>query len=407
MTPPQRFCRFLAKPMNIIDALAIAPFWLTLFFRNVLPFPLAFLRTLRLLRFLRIMKIGKFDSTVVVLGTTLAKSLDSIQVLLIYVLLMSLMAGAILHQTERVGQQQPLPPFDTVPDSSWWVFSRILWMRHSCPWSKGYPSTLLGSLVNIVYLVLKNIIWALPFGQIRQIFDKTWKETQELQEIRRSVELEDAAAMDTLWIENGKAAAIEIEVWQVGDAASLAERAMVPVPILESTASTAIVQVNLSGGNMSPWFGRPQLEVEVSWRPTQVEDGHSRGELEIVPLRGQRFVSNKPTSQWRCLVKVPVHLFGHDSLQSWTSRNSTSGQKPRWDPDSGGGCFSIAWTRHGGETIRKEPSREQTDASMEALLQKTLDVLAKRDSKIDELSKRTARIDQHTAYLEHALLERK
>jgi len=278
-------------------------------------------------------------------------------------------------------------------------------MRHSSPWSGGYPKTLFGSLVNIVYLVLKNVIWALPFGQIRQIFDKTWKETQELQEIRRSVELEDAAAMDTLWIENGKAAAIVIEIWEVGDTDSLAEHAMVPVPILESTASTAIVQVNLSGGNMRPWFGRSQLEVEVSWRPTQVEDGHSRGELEIVPLRGRRFVSDKPTSQWRCLVKVPVHLFGHDSVQSWSSRNSTSGRSPHWDPDCGGGCFSIAWTRCGGEISSADPSKDQTDTSMEALLQKALDVLDERNRKINELSKRTASIEQHTASLENTLFE--
>jgi len=404
MTSPQRLKRFLVKPMNIIDALAIAPFWLTLLIGNLLPFPLAFLRTFRLLRFLRIMKIGKFDSTVAVLGTTLAKSVESIQVLMIYVLLMSLVAGAILNQTEQIGVEDSGPPFDTVPAASWWVFARILWMRHSSPWSKGYPRTLLGSLVNICYLVLKNIIWALPFGQIRQIFDQTWKETQEMAEIRRSVELEDAAAMDTLWIENGKAAAIDVEVWEMGDAGSIAGHAVVPVPILESVASISIVPVALYGGNLNPWFGRPSLEVEVSWKPKKVKDGHSTGELQLRPLRGLKFVSVNPSAQWRLLVKVPVHLFGDSAHQSWNSSHSKSGRSPEWDPDAGGGRFDIAWTSGGGASSTKPPE-DQTDASMEGLMQKVLSVLNARSQKIDEISKCTASIEQRTASLEHALLD--
>jgi len=277
-------------------------------------------------------------------------------------------------------------------------------MRHSSPWSGGYPSTLLGSLVNICYLVLKNIIWALPFGQIRQIFDQTWKETQEMAEIRRSVELEDAAAMDTLWIENGKAAAIDVEVWEMGDAGSIAGHAVVPVPILESVASTAIVPVALYGGNLNPWFGRPRLEVEVSWKPKKVKDGHSSGELQLRPLRGLKFVSANPLAQWRLLVKVPVHLFGKNAHQSWNSSHSTSGRSPEWDPDAGGGRFDIAWTSGGGASSTKPPE-DQTDASMEGLMQKVLSVLNARSQKIDEISKCTASIEQRTASLEHALLD--
>merc|ERR550532_2593731 len=85
----------------MIDFFAILPFWLKLILRGQKKtFPLAFLRALRLLRFLRIMKIGKFDSTLLVLGTTLANSTQSVQVLMIYLCLISLVAGAILNQVE-------------------------------------------------------------------------------------------------------------------------------------------------------------------------------------------------------------------------------------------------------------------------------------------------------------------
>jgi len=403
MPPPERLWRFLVKPMNVIDALAIAPFWLTLLAGNLIPFPLTFLRTLRLLRFLRIMKLGKFDSTVAVLGTTLTKSVESIQVLMIYVVLMSLVAGAILNQTEQVSdEEKQQPEFATVTASSWWVFARILWMRHSSPWSKGYPITIIGSLVNIVYLVLKAIIWALPFGQIRQIFDQTWKETEELTEIRRSVELEDAAFMNTLWIESGKAAAIDIEVWDVDNADSMAGHAVVPVPILEREASTAVVTVALYGGTMNPWFGRPKLEVEVCWRPVKVQDGQSSGKLQIRPLRGLKFVSGDLTAQWRLTVKVPVHLFGSDAVQSWTSGPSTGGRSPLWDDEAEGGNFDIEWTSGAGAN-RAEPPKDKT--STEALLQKVLGVLDARSYKLDEIAKCTANIEQRTLSIEHALLD--
>eukprot|EP00419_Tripos_fusus_P043075 CAMPEP_0172792866 /NCGR_PEP_ID=MMETSP1074-20121228/209191_1 /TAXON_ID=2916 /ORGANISM="Ceratium fusus, Strain PA161109" /LENGTH=350 /DNA_ID=CAMNT_0013629937 /DNA_START=214 /DNA_END=1266 /DNA_ORIENTATION=- len=350
------------------------------------------------------MKIGKFDSTVAVLGTTLAQSVESIQVLLIYILLMSLVFGAILNQSERISAVEMAPePFDTVPAASWWVFSRILWMRHSSPWSGGYPARISSSMVSICFLVLKSIIWALPFGQIRQIFDATWKETQELTEIRRSVELEDAAAMNTLWIENGKAAAIDIEVIEADDSDSLAGHAVVPAPILESESSTAIVQVALYGGTMNPWFGRPKLEVEVSWKPEKVEDGHSSGKLVIRPLRGTKFTSVDLSAQWRVLVKVPVHLFGSDAIRSWSSSHSTSGRSPQWDPDASGGHFDIRWTSNGGTSS----PRHQTDASTEALLQKVLKVLDARSRKIDAIAKCTATIEQRTTSLEHALSDRK
>jgi len=213
MTPGQRLRIFIFKPMNVIDFLAIVPFWLTLCFSDLIPFPLAFLRALRLLRFLRIMKIGKFDSTLLVLGTTLANSTQSVQVLMIYLCLISLVAGAILNQVEvptkvvklklpaicaaevvsnLTAALTPRPdciprnktvtlPFANVPNAAWFVFARMMGMRHSVPWVGGVPSTLIGSIVVFICLIMKGIIWVLPFGQIGQTFKDTWEQNQELQ----------------------------------------------------------------------------------------------------------------------------------------------------------------------------------------------------------------------------------
>lgn len=223
-----------------------------------------------------------------------------------------------------------------------------------------------------------------------------------MNEIRRSVELEDEAAMNTLWIENGKATAVDIEVWEVGARDTMAGHSVVPVPILESSASTAKVEVALYGGNMNPWFGRPKLEVEVTWKPKKVQDGHSSGELIIRPIRGLKFVNGNPSAQWRLQIKVPVHLFGANANQTWSSNPSTSGKSPFWDPDVAGGHFDIKWTS--GE--KTEPHKHKTDAPLEALLQKVLTVLDERSRKIDDISTCTATIEQRTTALEHALLDR-
>lgn len=391
MSPPHRLWTFVNKPMNVIDALAIAPFWLTLLVGNLIPFPLAFLRALRLLRFLRIMKIGKFDSTLMVLGTTLAKSLESVEVLLVYCILISLVSGAILNQVEpHDGKDNP---FKTVPAASWWVLARILWMRHSSPWSEGYPKTLIGSYVNIVYLILKNIIWALPFGQIGQIFNEEWKEIQQLQKIRKDVEMEDADSMDTLWLHNGKAAVTEIEVWNVSNH-SLGGKGAVPVPILESTASSAVVTTALWGGTLKRWCGNPSMDFEVSWHPAEVKEGKSRGELCVTPLQGRRF---NASHAWRCVIKAPLRLYGHQAQIIWESQESSSGPSPEWEGP--GGKFQIDWDAKAAQEAAAQ-SRSEIDSTM----QQVLALLEERGRKLEELSHNTSTIEQRTTAIEKIVL---
>jgi hypothetical protein len=432
MTPGQRLRIFLFKPMNLIDFFAILPFWLTLLVGNWIPFPLAFLRALRLLRFLRIMKIGKFDSTLLVLGTTLANSTQSVQVLMIYLCLISLVAGAILNQVEEPTKEvkvklpesckllaevasnasaamltSPSPdceprtklvsmPFANVPNAAWYVFARMMGMRHSVPWVAGVPATLIGSIVVFTCLIMKGIIWVLPFGQIGQTFKDTWAQNQELQQIRKEVQTEDQRSPDLVWIEDGDTPVANIEVWGTEENGSrvMAGYGRIPVPLLNAKATTAEVTTYLWGGTFRPWFGAPpSLDVRISWNPVEVKNGASRGRLRIEPTEGSGF----PSSRWRFVVRVPVRLYGEDAEKEWRSQPSSESTNPEW-PNSAGGNFEVLWEE--GTTPGPPPQKKATgDAE---LLEEVVSLLETQGRQLQELSRNTAGLDQRTMAIRDA-----
>jgi len=422
MTPFQRLRIFLFKPMNMIDFFAILPFWLKLILRGQKKtFPLAFLRALRLLRFLRIMKIGKFDSTLLVLGTTLANSTQSVQVLMIYLCLISLVAGAILNQVEAPTKELEVEscspgafnatptdcitriqnvslPFANVPNAAWYVFARMMGMRHSVPWVGGLPATLIGSIVVFTCMIMKGIIWVLPFGQIGQTFKDTWEQNQELQQIRKEVATEDERSPDLVWVEDGGTPVADVEVWgsEESGTAILAGSGRIPVPLLNPTATSAEVTTYLWGGTFRRWFGAPpSLDVKIFWNPVEVKDGTSKGRLRIEPKEGHGF----PISQWRFVVRVPVRLYGEDASKEWQSPPSSNSTNPEW-PENTSGTFEVLWVEEKKPAPGPQLQKKQTDDA--ELLDEVLTLLETQGRQLQELSRNTAGLDQRTMAIRDA-----
>jgi len=178
MTRLHRLGDFLSKPLNIIDFIAIAPFWVTMLNAGLFPFPLAFVRSLRLIRFLRVIKMGKFNATLSILGATLANSTQSLYVLIIYVSLTCIVSGVVFNQMEEHEN------FSTVPRAAWWVAARMVpGMHKGANWVTGKPATYVGAALLTALFVWKGMLWILPYAQIGNTSKSLWKENEEIRKI--------------------------------------------------------------------------------------------------------------------------------------------------------------------------------------------------------------------------------
>ncbi|CAE8582540.1 unnamed protein product [Polarella glacialis] len=300
---------FVSRPMNIIDFASIMPFWLELIMSKIPFMPLTFLRAFRLLRLFRVIKLGRFDQTLTVLGVTLAKSLTSVQVLMVWITLASLMIGAIMEQLEKGNAA-----FDTVPEAFWWVFSRMLGVQKSVPFAKGMSETLIGGILLCLMSGFQKILWILPLATIKANFSESWEEQTELQIRRAQVKEENLEMPGTTWVADTQSASGRLELWMVSGSEEIAVGAgHFPVPIREYSATTASLSVpvlefapRLFSSRQAP----PSVQLEVAWTPRETGSGYAdlpTGELKVEVVRG----TNLDISLWKCrfLVAVSVILY--------------------------------------------------------------------------------------------------
>lgn len=385
MTKLHRLIVFVINPLNLVDLVSVAPYWLMYFFgfKHV---PLAFLRAIRLVRFFRrVLKLGKFSVTLNILGRALANSVNMVYVILIYVLLITVLAGSVLQQVET-NAGSTASTFQSVPQASWWVTSRMVNGGHRSLMSVnekvvGKVDTLVGSIVMTVLFVLKGVIWILPFAQIGATFKQYWNENEEHMQLQRDVEIEDTRSAENSWIDSPFVALAPLEVWESGsEHPSLAGTGLIPVPIMEDSAKSTVVTATLKGRMHNwCWFGTATVDVHVTWDPSEVRNGGTHGLLGIQPLQGNGF-SGTHGVRWQCVVGAPLGVYGAAEDQ-WESGRSTGGsEKPKWRGP--GATFDICL---------------QAKATQDSKASQVVGVLEMQGHRLSRLAKRTAGLEERSA----------
>jgi len=267
-TRVQRLMLFLTRPLNIVDFLAVLPFWLDLLVGPIIPIPLVFLRALRLLRFFRLMKFGKFSSMLLVLGATMNRSTQAIYVLMLYVMITSLVVGAMLQQLEAENE-----PFRTVPSATWWVFTRMIGFQGSAPHAGGVPLTVIGTVIMSCVAAFKAILWILPFGQIGSNFREAWQENEDMTNMQNEVKQALLQTPETEWIEAAETPAFRVDLLDNEESVVSAAGGL-PVPVMvEEWRPNRVAEllVPLHGAAMhNPFcsYAHPVLEFQVMWEPS-------------------------------------------------------------------------------------------------------------------------------------------
>ena len=126
----KKLVSYLATPMNIVDVVAILPFFLELLLRAGGSFGV--IRALRLARVFRVLKFGTMSENLVLVGEGLSRSISGLTVLLYLLTLFIVISSAMMHMLEwdpvecvKEVVNETVSPctvgFHTIPNSMWFV----------------------------------------------------------------------------------------------------------------------------------------------------------------------------------------------------------------------------------------------------------------------------------------------
>lgn len=148
--------RFARSPLMIVDFLAIAPFYLGVFFALDL-------RVLRILRLLRFFKLARFSPAFNTMLRVLMRERSALMGVLIVLIGMVIIAASLLYLAEG---NLPGSQFATVPEAMWWAIATLT--------TVGYgdvtPATAFGKFLAGIVMICGLGFFALPIGIIASGF---------------------------------------------------------------------------------------------------------------------------------------------------------------------------------------------------------------------------------------------
>jgi voltage-gated potassium channel len=144
--------KFMAKPLLIVDLLAILPFYLSALGAGV---DLRVLRALRLTRLLRLVKLARYSQSIRSLKTVLRDKRPDLVIAMFANTLLLVVASSAMYFIEQDAQPDA---FSSIPEAMWWGVATLT--------TVGYgdvaPITPLGQFVGAFVAVLGIGLFALP-----------------------------------------------------------------------------------------------------------------------------------------------------------------------------------------------------------------------------------------------------
>uniref|UniRef100_UPI00398E3E37 voltage-gated potassium channel KCNC4 isoform X2 n=1 Tax=Pristiophorus japonicus TaxID=55135 RepID=UPI00398E3E37 len=156
---------FVKNMLNIIDFVAILPFYLELTLRGLSSKPakdvLSFLRVVRFVRILRIFKLTRHFVGLRVLGHTLRASTNEFLLLIIFLALGVLIFATMIYYAERLGENPKTSKpthFKNIPIGFWWAVVTMTTLGYG----DMYPQTWSGMLVGALCALAGVLTIAMP-----------------------------------------------------------------------------------------------------------------------------------------------------------------------------------------------------------------------------------------------------
>jgi hypothetical protein len=193
--------RFLCSPLNLLDLLAIMPWYITQVLEGGAGQFFSIVRLIRLARIFRIFKASKEMKLMRVLGLTLQRSGLAISLLCVAVLIFMLFWGAIIAVLEHGKYNEEVrnylresgagSPFYSIPQAMYYCMTSM----STVGYGDLFPETPIGQLVGIFTILLGIVTLSLPITVIGQTFAEEFEEMKRIDQrdrrIRKLLEQEE------------------------------------------------------------------------------------------------------------------------------------------------------------------------------------------------------------------------
>jgi len=158
--------KYIFSWWGIVDLLAIIPTYLTLL-APIAVGSLVSIRIFRLIRVFRVFKLKKYVTGGNIMMIALAKSRPKILTFVLFILLVSVVLGSLMHVIE--GQTNG---FETLPDSIYWAIVTLTTVGYG----DVVPVTILGKIISTFIMILGYGIIAVPTGIVSaEIVEEKYK----------------------------------------------------------------------------------------------------------------------------------------------------------------------------------------------------------------------------------------
>lgn len=175
--------KFMIDPMNMIDVLAILPFYIQLMADDAN----SSLSVIRIFRLVRVFKLGRHSQGLTILGRTITSSMNELLLLLFFLSMGVLLFATAIYFAEHGREGEGLdgkPVFRSIPHSFYWAVVTMTTLGYG----DLYPSTSAGMFISSICAICGVVMIALPMVVIGQNFADHYQKDKELQALRKKFE---------------------------------------------------------------------------------------------------------------------------------------------------------------------------------------------------------------------------
>lgn len=182
---------FLHSPLNIIDAAAILPYYVSLFVelsdgslqnimggvgKSTLDKLGLILRVMRALRILYVVRLARHSLGLQTLGLTIQRSMTDFCLLLLFVCVAVTLFSPLIHLAESElapnAARSPQLSFSSIPASYWWSIISVTTVGYG----DMVPHSIPGQLVALISILCGILILSFPSTSIFHVFHRTYIE---------------------------------------------------------------------------------------------------------------------------------------------------------------------------------------------------------------------------------------